>query len=224
MPGIWEVSRNPSVLVAVLNAKDIVPAKWAMHFRNLILPGDGSQPRMYSGMSYQHARNMACVQTLEGGFNAVMFLDDDVCVPSDAYNKLSAHNFDIVSGLYYRRHPPIDAMMLRDTPQGPGWIREFQMGSVINIDYAGGGCLLIHRRVLEALEKPLARKWFRWRLEDTEPDDIFPGVKLSEDFWFSKAAREIGKFKIFMDTNVVCTHQGMGEAREGGVFAPATVL
>lgn len=223
MSGIWEISRKPSVLVAILNAKDIVPAKWALHFRNLILPNDGSHPRMYSGMSYQHARNMAATQALEGGFTWLYFCDDDTCMPSDSFLKLSAHSYDIVSGLYYRRHPPIDAMMLRDTPQGPGWIKEFQMGQVINVDYVGGGCLLIHRRVLEALEKPMGRKWFRWRLEDSEPDDLFPGIKLSEDFYFSKAARVLGGFKIYVDTSVQCLHIGMGEAQVGGAFVPATL-
>lgn len=221
MPGAWEFG-PPSVLCAILTGKEVVSTNWAMSFRNLQLPGDGSTPIFLSGMTYDHGRNHAAKLCLESTFQWLMFLDDDVVVPADVFHRLAGRGLDIISGLYYRRHPPIDAMMLKDTDKGPAWIKEFRMGDLLDVDYVGGGCLLIHRRVLQALKGPLKGRGFRWRLEDGVEDDVFPGLKLSEDFWFCKAARVVGGFKIHMDTSVVCEHVGMGKAVFPGSFIPAS--
>lgn len=213
MPGAWELER-PSVLIGVLSAKDMVPIKWAYHLRNLRLPGS-HQIATLSGMTYDHARNSAVNNMLQGGYKWLMFIDDDTCVPSDAFERLSSHNLDIVSGLYYRRSQPIGhPVMLRETPQGTQFIDNFRPGEMVEADLVGAGCMLIHRRVFEQLSQTLGNRWFRWMMESDKPNE-----RCSEDFFFCREARKAG-FKIYVDTMVQCEHIGLASSSIRG-YAPA---
>jgi hypothetical protein len=63
---------------------------------------------------------------------------------------------------------------------------------LIECDGVGGGCLLIHRRVFEAMEKP----YFQCN----------PGTFIGEDFYFCRKAQAAG-FKIFVDPGIICGHR-----------------
>ena len=60
----------------------------------------------------------------------------------------------------------------------------------------GGGCLLVHRRVLEALSPP----WFRF-----ETDGEGRRILTPEDFFFCRNA-VAGGFRVFLDTDRICGH------------------
>ncbi len=66
---------------------------------------------------------------------------------------------------------------------------------LIECDGVGGGCLLIHKRVFDALEKP----YFKCN----------PGTLVGEDFYFCRKAREAG-FKIYLDAGILCGHRQRG--------------
>jgi hypothetical protein len=174
-------------------------------------------------MPFDHARNMACENMLNNGFEWLFFLDDDVVAPPDTIQRLINHKKDIVSGIYHRRALPIAPVMLRfDANDQAQWVNEYPANTLIEVDLVGAGSLLIHRRVLERMSRP----WFEWQLgkEDPKPE---PGVKvpakLSEDFSFCrKAKREFG-FGIYVDTSIQCEHIGLGQAHTGGTFTPSSV-
>ncbi len=63
---------------------------------------------------------------------------------------------------------------------------------LIECDGVGGGCLLIHRRVFDAIEKP----YFKCN----------PNTFIGEDFYFCRKAREAG-FKIYLDPGILCGHK-----------------
>lgn len=67
-------------------------------------------------------------------------------------------------------------------PPGPG---------LLELDGVSAGCLLVHRRVFEAIEEP----WFKWNEE----------WHAGEDFYFCRKAQQAG-FKIWGDPSVVCGH------------------
>ncbi len=63
---------------------------------------------------------------------------------------------------------------------------------LIECDGVGGGCLLIHRRVFEAIEKP----YFKCN----------PGTFIGDDFYFCRKVQEAG-FKIYLDPGILCGHK-----------------
>lgn len=68
--------------------------------------------------------------------------------------------------------------------------------NLIPIDGCGGGCLLVHRRVFEKLEKP----YFAFPKEE---------VSAGEDFYFCRKVRQAG-FQIYLDPGVICGHKMKG--------------
>jgi GT2 family glycosyltransferase len=67
--------------------------------------------------------------------------------------------------------------------------------SLVEVDAVGAGCLLIHRKVFEAIKKP----YFLFQYND---DGI---MTLGEDFYFCQKAQKAG-FKIWVDRKMVTSH------------------
>ena len=211
MTGSWEIENQKQVLTVILT-REVVTTAWASGFKNLIIPGAYT---FLCGMPYDHARNTGCTKALELDFEWLFFLDDDTIPPNDAILRLIAHKKPIVSGLYYRRNLPICPVMLRNVDSGRQWITEFTSPSLIEVDYVGAGCLLIHKEVLHSLQQP----WFEWKADRF---DLPINERMSEDFSFCEKARQNG-YKIYVDTSVQCRHVGLGESRIGGEFIPSNI-
>lgn len=218
MSGAWE-RETPSVLLAILT-REIVTTKWAFGFRNLVLPS-ASGVSFRSGAPYDVMRNAACALALEGGFQWVFFLDDDVIPPNDVFFRLARHNQDIVSGLYYRRQEPICPVAMKIDAQGAAqWVTSWNPpDSILDVDLVGAGCLLIHRRVLERTPKP----WFEWEIGKDEPAVPRGRGAMSEDFAFCMNAKRAG-FKVHLDTSIRCEHVGLGQSSSDGSFRPSSLL
>ena len=233
MAGSWEIREQRKVFCAILTREQVTMA-WALAFKNLIIPG---QAGVLTGMPFDMARNTACQQALDGGFEYLFFLDDDCCPPPDAILRLLSHNVPIVSGVYYRRSNPIGfPVMLRNVPGGRKYVTEYKIPDLIEVDYVGAGCLLIHRSVLEQMppqQRPCPNckttfdsehRWFDWRVDwlDRDTDGL---NRLSEDYQWNEWARKNG-FKIMVDTSIQCRHIGLAEARlhrEGDKVQPIYV-
>jgi len=217
MSGFWELQSPNKVLCAILHTDDTTIA-WAFGLRNLVIPGHLIG---LAGMPYDHARNAACQQTLQGGFEHVFFLDSDVVPPHDAILRLLSHNKPFISGLYCRRSPPhgVPVMM-----KNGSWVTHFRPGKLLSVDLVGAGCLLIHRSVLEALaQKPHrpGKPWFDWKvdMQGIEP----PGDCMSEDFTLCKRVREQLGIPVLVDTSIQCRHIGHAQATYGN-FTPCDAV
>jgi len=203
MAGAWEKLQE-EVLVAILT-RETVTTKWAIGFRQLQFPGTAT---FLTGMPFDHARNSACENVLSSLFSWLFFLDDDIVCPPDTVLRLMAHKKDIISGLYFRRSPPLAPVMMKLDGEKASFITQFQPGEIVEADFVGAGCLLIHRRVLEKVKYP----WFDWRVDRK---DLKGNKRCSEDFAFCESAREAG-FKIYVDTSIQCDHCGLLKSNGSG--------
>ena len=208
MAGAWELINHEQVLTVILT-RETVSTAWAFGFHNLHIPGTFMA---LAGMPFDHARNNGCQKLLEMGWDWLFFLDDDVIPPPDTIHRLVSHRLPIISGVYYRRSPPLVPVMLKETNRGSEWYSEIPTHGLMEVDYVGAGCLLIHRDVLTKLP-PLSpsNHWFEWRVD--RPDLPEP-ERMSEDFTFCRHARNHG-FKIMVDTAIRCRHAGQSECRDG---------
>lgn len=230
--GAWE-RETPSVLLAILT-REIVTMKWALGLRGLALPA-ASGIKTVAGRPFDVARNEACDDALRLGFQWLMFLDDDVIPPGDIFGRLAGHGADVISGLYHRRQEPICPVAMVFNAQGqPTWVTSWNPpNSTVEVDLVGAGCLLIHRRVLEKVDRP----WFEWEIGRDEgrrgvtppfggagvtKDDKPQRNAMSEDFTFCLKAKRAG-FRIYLDTSVHCEHVGLGQSSPDGTFRPSTL-
>lgn len=217
MSGAWEQPR-PSVLLAILT-REIVTTKWAIGFRNLWLP-EHSGVVFKSGAPFDVARNAACEDMLRGGYEWLLFYDDDVIAPGDLFHRLTRHNKDIVSGLYYRRQEPICPVAMTFQNGQPTWLTRWSPPEcLLEVDLVGAGCLLIHRRVIERMSTP----WFVWEIGKEDPAVPKTRSAMSEDFTFCLRAKEAG-FKIHLDTSIRCQHVGIGQSDSNdGNYRPSSL-
>lgn len=187
---------------------------WAAAFRRLIIPGDFS---FFTGMPYDHARNAAVMQLLQSPFQFLFFLDSDIKAPPDTILRLLNRNLPIVSGLYCRRSPPHAVPVMIRNGQ---WVTNYVPGSLVEVDWVGAGCLLVHRSVFERMMQNPPRPGkiaFDWRVDlrgtGTVPDDTC----LSEDFVFMQHAKRTLGIPTYVDTSIVCKHCGFFEVTHGDV-------
>jgi hypothetical protein len=206
MAGAWEILAHKRVMVGILHV-DTTTVAWAFGLRSLQLP-HGSGVFGFTGMPFDHARNTACMTALEHRFDYIFFLDSDVVPPPDAVARLMAHNKPLVSGLYCRRSPPVGVPVAIKNGQ---WLTKYRPGSLVEVDYVGAGCMLIHRSILETMKPQRDGKhWFDWRVD---MKGILPaGECLSEDFTYCKAVKSQLGIPTLLDTSVVCKHIGYAQS------------
>lgn len=162
------------------------------------------------------ARNRIAQMTLDGGYEYVLMVDNDVTPPRDALANLMSHGAEFVSGFYMHRNAdnmPTDrtcACRLKDpsgndyfnypleseyTKQELAEMRE-NGETLVEIHGGGMGCALVNRKVFEKLRYP----WFDW----VNYDNANRGM-LSEDLYFCEKMRKKG-IKRHVDTRVACGH------------------
>jgi hypothetical protein len=154
---------------------------------------DNPRTTHYWNLADKHneARRMA----LEGGFDALFFVESDMILPPHALRKLAKLDTDVAYGLYCNRHgwrqwlafTYIDrtgsVSLSRDKEKARAY-----WGKPIDTMGAGMGCTLIHRRVLEEIE-------FR----------VPPKGDVADDWLFSLGCIEKG-FRQTHHLGVVCGH------------------
>lgn len=194
------------------------------HFVNSLLAMVTHRPRpcemvirlMIGDSLVSRARNRLCAEFLRSDCTHLLFLDSDLIFSPEHIQRLVGHALAgarIVGGLYPKKQKELGWVCnLLDDHEPP------RDNGLQRVKYAGTGCLLIGRAVLEEMRR---------RLPDIEydPDDgDDPGVKwdffatgvvhfeerrryLSEDWFFCQRARELG-VNVWMDTQVVLKHVG----------------
>ncbi len=148
------------------------------------------------------SRNALRKIVLEEGYEWFFSVEMDVIPPSDALQRLLDRKGKIVAGLYYTRQEGEDKQIKMlpvakcfETSKKWDKLRypneeELNGKKVFPVAYAGLGCLLIHRSVLEKIE-------FRYRKIGEEGG--------FDDAWFGFDAWRKG-FKVMLDPTVKCEH------------------
>ena len=154
------------------------------------------------GYPVDRVRNLICRRFLESDAEYLLMIDDDV-VPPPTVLDMALHGKDVVAGLCYAFIPQRGYYGAAYTPPGEdgrygrvGIGNEVEGKGLLEIGLAGSACLMVHRRVLEALDPP----YFKTELD---ADGIH--IADSEDFFFCRKAREAG-FSLWLDTDRVCGH------------------
>ena len=144
-----------------------------------------------------HNYNAARQAALSGGYDALLSIESDVIVPSDALSRLAELEADIGYSLYcWRRgryrwsaYTELNNTTGKSICEGPDRGRE-SWGRAMDVAGVGLGCTLIKRRVLESLE---------FRVEERTKAHI------SCDWWFAIDAVKMG-FSQRADLGIVCGH------------------
>ncbi len=154
-------------------------------------------------MSIDNMRNFCAKAAIEGDFDYLWFIDDDVCLDQFALKHLLALKSDIAAGITLVRGYPYEPMLFsfaekRKTPH----LREYETlirkdGSIRESDglaAVGCSCCLIKVSLLEKIEQP----WFH------------TGEGYTEDVYFCQRAKQAKDNLTIAASNLVQTEHILG--------------
>lgn len=157
--------------------------------------------RIVCGFPVDVVRNNICEMFLKSSSEYLLMLDDDMVPPRNLLD-MAGHEKDVIGGLYYAFLPTRGIYSVAYRIHEDGSVERFDIGSRIEhqglkaVDLIGTGCMMIHRRVLDALEKPFFR---------VVADETATTLVDTEDFYFCQKAAKAG-FSVYLDTDVPCGH------------------
>lgn len=153
---------------------------------------------------HDSARNHCVQKFLETDCTHLFFIDSDVIPPSDALRKLLEPNVPAISGAYPimraketggKLHRAYALFNMAEVEDGKKEMVPVTGEGIQEIDFCGGGCLLIRRDVFDKIEMPA----FKWMY--TEKGDAAYG----EDIDFGKKLIDAG-IQLYGDLSVECYH------------------
>ena len=162
------------------------------------------------------ARNRIAQKTLDGGFDYVLMVDNDVVLPSDVIKSLTDDLTDVCLGYYahrdtdniYRGRVSVcklyqpDGIRYFNYPLESEYsateLHELRDGGTYKIQIHGGGmgCAFIKAEIFRRLKYP----WYDW----VNYKDDNRGM-LSEDLYFCEQCRQEG-IPVFTDSRAGCGH------------------
>lgn len=151
------------------------------------------------------ARETVCKRALEEGYDFVGMVDDDMDGPVDFWEKLLAHDVDIVAPLAFTRlgkHAPVVYGMIHRFTYEQGYVPikshfvlNYPRNTLFECAAVGFGAVLIKVDILKRVPSP----WFF-----TFKDDGTRGT--GEDVWFCRLMAERGGARVFCDSSVKLRH------------------
>lgn len=195
---------NLNTLISI-PTRGMIHCKIIIGWRSMMYPLNSNITHLFvEGMEVGDARNHT-VDALNSipNIEYILFLDDDVIVPSDLLVRLSRlikeEDYDIVSGLYHIKDDNRTPLAYRiiDNIMTPISIDEELSGKVFEVDIVPMGCTLIKKTVFDKLEKPYFKT----------VNEVYGHINTSqtEDVYFCKKARKVG-LKIGIHTGLRCGH------------------
>lgn len=171
-----------------------------------------------AGYGCDMARNRIAADALNGGYDAVLMVDNDIALPTDALRNLLEHDVDFVMGYYLNRYARGENR--HTTLYRPAWnwvmyeddelrgMRE-RGEHLIRVKGGGLGCALIRTSVFERVEFP----WFEWvdqAREKLQAGSVYECrdafTSGGEDITFCIQCEHAG-IPIHADTRVACGHE-----------------
>lgn len=147
------------------------------------------------GGGIAHNRNSLVESFLKTDYEWFLFIDSDIMPPLNVLEMIK-NGKDVCSGICPQfRKGKLISLVFEKYQDNYRFIQKDIKGDVIEIDGIGTGCLLIHRKVFERMEKP----YFEFLFDEKGM------TKLSEDLNFCKKAQEAG-FKIWADKRMGLHH------------------
>lgn len=180
------------------------------------IPFGFSKPKK---MSIDVARNLLMMQTIQGGFDYLFMIDDDMELPFDVLPKLLEADKDIIGVGYLSKYDIKDGknklLAMVQSKKGQEYdykpFKDFKKGQELyEVDVIGTGAILIKRHVLEDLYKHYNQFVFEFRrdeyqTEKNKKDNTVEWSYVSEDYVFCQRARRLG-YKVWLHAGIPTKH------------------
>lgn len=187
-PGAWEMQpRRVDLLLGIIHT-GIVTFDWALEYARLQKYG-ATMEQSWRGLPFDVGRNRLVMDARECGARYIFMLDSDcIAARPDAIIQLINLQLPVVSGLYWSKQgcPGIWGYVPANQKYAP--YTQLPQNSLMEVDAAGAGALLIDMRVFDVLDQ-MGLPWFKWTISDPKKQE---GGCYSEDFNFFRSIKAAG--------------------------------
>jgi len=150
-----------------------------------------------------NARNTIVKEFKKTDFDLLWWIDNDIAPPKDALHRMVStleerEDIDALSAVGFTMRGekgdyfPYPVTLRSDKD---GNYKVYYGSGIEEVDAVGGGCIMVRRKVYEAIERPYE---FVYHKDGT--------LKLTCDFRVWQKVKERG-FKLFVDFSLLCDHQ-----------------
>ena len=153
---------KPQTRVAVgVPMTGLLRSEWVMSRYGQVIPCNWSQTDIiqwidqWSPMQFQvaDARNIVASDVVKKGYEWLVFLDHDVCLPPmflvQINEQMLKGDIPIFGGLYWTKSLPSEPLVYRG--RGNSYYKDWKLGDKIWVDGLGMGATVIHGSILRAL-------------------------------------------------------------------------
>ena len=175
--------------------------------QSLLYMNKGDNPTVYfkpNSLVYD-SRNLLSLYAIENGFDNVLWLDSDMLFPPNTLTKLEAYGTYMVTGLYVKRHEPVEPVLyekIEEPERGADGKLVANISAYTNyprdrffkVAGCGFGCVLTSTKLLKHV----------W---DEYGPAFTPYPWASEDISFCYRVNQLG-YQIYCDSSVSCGHIG----------------
>lgn len=196
-----------NMLVAIPVTGRPIPPQVMFAFHSMAYPMNFNHYALQLwGMEVGEARNAFAQSAIENECKYIFFWDEDVACPPQSVPELiykMEHNPDIAvcGGVYCLKREPAEPLLFRGNGNGPFW--DWKAGEFFEVTGIGMGCTVVRVDALKDLKKP----WFRTVYDYSRTMDGIAGIESwTEDLWFCQRIADTGKWKIYADSSILCTH------------------
>lgn len=252
------VKTYTSRLLCATPTTGLIRMEWAAARYGMAIPSNFSKIDMQQYMSsfiplrytISDAQNMIANEAVTKGYEWLLIIEDDTIPPPDAlirFNEyISSRKYPVVSGLYFTRSDPADAMVYRG--RGNSFYKDWKIGDKVMVDGVPTGMLLISVDLLRAVwnEAPeyscggyMIRRVFdtpvkTWFNEESGAQETVTGTSdldfctnvINGNFLVKAGWPELAKEKYpyLIDTNIYCKHQDRTTGIQYPLVFPAEFL
>lgn len=196
------------ILIAVPTYETIYPDTYQSIW-NMDKCGHECHFEFIRGYDVASARSMICAKAVEGGYDYVFMVDNDVVLPKETLKYLTENIKPVQLGIYPHRPKDMksyDGRTVIFKNDEDGWTKNYYSDELqklmdqgeykVPIHGGGMGCALISTDVIGKMRFP----YFCWvhSLNNRKKE-------LSEDLYFCEQCRALG-IQIYTDTRVRCGH------------------
>lgn len=167
-------------------------------------------------VAWEGSRNIIvqAFMMLDQSFDGIFWCDSDSVLPQNAIVDLVGPQQDIVTGVYWGRHPPHEPkiFMYKESTDSFFHIATWpETTALFPVDAAGFGCIYTSRRALEmTAQKKMEKKHINHATGEITEEEVtfwFKFSKYSEDLSWCREAQKKG-LQIWCNPNIEVGHLG----------------
>lgn len=200
------LNTGPGLLIAIPTLGRPINLEWALSFKALSPPINYNiNFSIIKGQEIGAARSAFAKQAIDADAKYLFFLGDDVIVPPHTLRQLifrmeNDPDVGVVGGVYCSKTEIPYPLIFKGNGQGAYW--DWKIGEYFECTGLGMDCTLLRTSMLREISQPL----FKTCDSDQYLDGINNAESWTEDLYFCKKVVEETKYKVMVDTSVICEH------------------